>query len=103
MAWGRRRSRRGGTSCPARAELPAEPENSFALFKRLPSAGWVGKVPDGPGDSRASGLRPVLGAMVSSCLKAGVTTVGRKGPGGQFCEGSQSGSRLRMEQARAVE
>lgn len=29
VAWGRRRSgERGGTSCPARAELPSEPENS---------------------------------------------------------------------------
>lgn len=27
---------------------------SLALFKRLPSAGWEGKVQDGPGDSRAS-------------------------------------------------
>lgn len=53
---------------------------SLALFKRLPSAGWGGKVQDGPGDSRASGLRPVLGAMVSPRLKTGVTTGGRKGP-----------------------
>uniref|UniRef100_A0ABI7YM77 Transmembrane protein 161B n=1 Tax=Felis catus TaxID=9685 RepID=A0ABI7YM77_FELCA len=48
---------------------------SLALFKRLPSAGWGGKVQDGPGDSRASGLRPVLGAMGVIGIQLVVTMV----------------------------
>ncbi|KAF5913586.1 hypothetical protein HPG69_017206 [Diceros bicornis minor] len=40
--------------------------------------------------------------MVSPPVRAGVTTLGRKGPGGQSCEGSRSGAQLRMERAGAM-
>ena len=70
----------GGTSCPAQEELPAEPEDLLLRgVEWIPAAEWGGEVWAGPGDSSASGPRPVLGAMVSPSLRAGFTTVGRKG------------------------
>lgn len=91
---------RGGTSCPARAELPAEPEDLLPRgVERFQFAGLGREVQDFPGDRREFCSQPVLGAMVSPSVRAGVTAVERKGLGGQSCEGSRSGSQLRMEQA----
>lgn len=100
VAWGRRRSgERGGTSCPARAELPSQPENSVprVVLRGSGRRGGEGRsrtVPGTPG--------PVRGAMVSLPVKAGGTAVGSKGPGGQSWEGGPSGAQLRMERAGAV-
>lgn len=105
MAWGRRRSGEGRDFLSRAAQLPAVPEGPLLrVIQRFPAAGsGRGRrvVRDSPGDSRASCPLPVLGAMVSP-VRAGITTVGRKGPGGQSCDRNRSGAQLRMEQAGAM-
>lgn len=92
----------GGTSCPARAELPEEQEDPIPFsVKRFPGALWGGVVWDGCGDSRASGPLSVLGAMVSLSMGPGVTTR-EEGPGGQSSKGSRSSSELGWRGAGAV-
>uniref|UniRef100_A0A8P0TGB2 Transmembrane protein 161B n=3 Tax=Canis lupus familiaris TaxID=9615 RepID=A0A8P0TGB2_CANLF len=68
VAWGRRRSgERGGTSCPARAELPSEPENSVprVVLRGSGRRGGEGRsrtVPGTPG-------RPVRDLSAAPCLR----------------------------------
>lgn len=65
---------RGGTSCPARAELPEEPEDLLpgSRPQDREARPWTVEVTPGP--------VPVPGVMVSPPGRAGATPVGGKGP-----------------------
>lgn len=85
VAWGRRRSE--GAGLPVRVtELPVEPEDLLSQgSQRFPSVAAGGEIWGGPGLCRVSGSRPLFGAMVSSSVRAGVTTLGMKGLGRHCC------------------